>query len=976
MKHSGNDTDTSRAYAFRNPDLPLDERLSDLLSRLTLSEKVNLLSTNNRPVERLGIGEWFIGTEVARGYVSHETDQPSTVFPQPIGMASTFDPELMSKLGEIAGTEARIYHGKYPNTKLMMWGPTVDLCRDPRWGRNEEGYGEDPYLTGQMSIAYTKGMRGDHPFYMRVIPTLKHFCANNNEKDRDTCNSNLEPRTKHEYYYEAFRPAITEGGAYSIMTAYNELSGVPAVMNPDLQTIVKDEWGLGFIVTDGGDFSQNVLSHRFSRTHSETLSYVIKAGGDIMTDNWELVREAALDALKRGLIGECDIDRAIGNSLRARFRLGEFDPAERNPYANISDTLLNCAEFRATNLRAAREGITLLKNAGLLPLKKGTVKVALVGPLADANYRDWYTGQSMYAVSIRDALVAIIGADNVFFDDAHDHVAYRSVLNGKYIGLDESDGVPYLAAKGDSVDESSTFVKHDWGFGEQNLRLKSNGKFVRSDGEYLTANSDTTFGWFVKEILKPVEISSDAGNMLSFRNWNNEPVEIDASAHDSASPSFRLRITENFRQQSAKDMTEVLVSSGIERAAALAKKADVVIVCVGNNPMVVARECFDRPDITLPEHQSALVRAVFEANPATVLSVVSSYPYCLNREAAYLPSILYTSHAGPELGNAVVQTLFGDNNPAGRAPQTWYRSKDDLPSIMEYDIIGADSTYQYFTGDPLYCFGHGLSYSKFEYSDFTVNVNVDGSVRVSVSVKNSSAIDGDEVVQVYYRAIDPRVKRPLKKLCAYSRARIAAGESKTFNFTIENRRFEFWDVTRNRFCVEAGEYAIFCGASSRDIRCEGKLHLAGETIPPRDMSLRTAAIDYDEKSAVKMRFSLERNAHYMAPAWGDPRLVFRNADISGATTLEISASSSECPACVIVETSRSGSVTRDSIEPAFLKIAEAAVPATRGPESFVALRVPLSIDTIAAANAGIDFGDCTIRLTLKAGANILDFRFI
>jgi beta-glucosidase len=260
---------------FRDNNYTPEERLSDLLERLTLDEKVHMLSTHQYAVPRLGIGEWFVGCEVARGFVSKNPEEISTVFPQPIGLASTFDPELMERLGEIAGDEARYYYQKDKKGRLMLWGPTVDPERDPRWGRTEEAYGEDPYLIGEMTKAYTKGMAGDDPYYLKTIPTLKHFCANNNEAGRINCSADVSMRTLNEYYYEAFRIPITEGGAHSIMCAYNELAGVPACMNPDLEKKVKDEWGLDFIVTDGADFSQNVLAHHSHNKHSEALAAAI-----------------------------------------------------------------------------------------------------------------------------------------------------------------------------------------------------------------------------------------------------------------------------------------------------------------------------------------------------------------------------------------------------------------------------------------------------------------------------------------------------------------------------------------------------------------------------------------------------------------------------------------------------------------------------------------------------------------------------
>ncbi|MBR4096804.1 MAG: glycoside hydrolase family 3 protein, partial [Oscillospiraceae bacterium] len=384
-------------YPFRNSSLPIEERLSDLLERLTTDEKINMLSSHMAAVPRLDISEWHVGTEIARGYVGRSDDEISTVTPQPIGMASMFDPDLMYKLGEIAAEETRYYYNQNPIGKLMVWGPTVDMERDPRWGRTEEAYGEDPFLTCEMTKAYTKGLAGEDEFHLKTVPTLKHFCADNNEKERGSCSANVEPRTLHEYYYRAFKGAITEGGAHSIMAAYNELSGVPAVMNPDIQNLLKDEWGLDFVVTDGGDFSQNVLSHEIVKTHAEALALCLKNGADSMTDPADMVAAAAYDALERKLITEADIDKAVGNVLYGRFSLGEFD--EVHPYKDMVKSV-DTEEFRAVNREAAMKQMCLLKNDGLLPVAKGK-KIALTGPIADENYCDWYTGRTSYQISIK-----------------------------------------------------------------------------------------------------------------------------------------------------------------------------------------------------------------------------------------------------------------------------------------------------------------------------------------------------------------------------------------------------------------------------------------------------------------------------------------------------------------------------------------------------------------------------------------------
>ncbi len=855
-------------YPFRNSSLPIKERLADLLARLTTEEKIGMLSSHMQAVPRLGISEWYVGAEVARGYVGRDEKEISTVFPQPIGMASMFDPELMYRLGEIAAEEARCYYNQNPTGKLMLWGPTVDMERDPRWGRTEEAYGEDPFLTCKMTAAYTKGMAGEDEFYLKTVPTLKHFCADNNEKDRGSCSANVEPRTLHEYYYRAFKGAITEGGAKSIMAAYNELSGVPAVMNPDLQKLLKDEWGLDFVVTDGGDFSQNVLMHEIVKTHAEALALCIKNGADSMTDPADMVGAAAHDALEKGLITEADIDKAVGNVLYGRFRLGEFD--DEHPYKNIGKNL-DTEEHKAACLEAAMKQVCLLKNDGILPLKKGG-RLALVGPLADEIYCDWYTGKASFGVTIKEGLCKEFGAENVLFDNGYDIVAVKSCGNGKYLTLCEDGAVRAIA---DEITDNAKFEMHDWDFGSVNFKSCANGLYVTEEGCY-KAVSKTPYSWFIHEWFKP---TVEEG-LYSFRSWLDKPTDIYVAENGE------LRTRKSGRMTPDKQFEIVVISSGAERAKALAEQADTAIVCVGNHPMQVARECYDRPDIVLPAHQDKLVKAVYSANERAVLVIAASYPYAVKWEKENLPAIVYTSHAGGNLGTAVAETLSGENNPAARCPMTWYRSVQELPDIMDYDIIGNDSTYLYYGGEPLFSFGHGLSYSSFEYSDFTAE-QVDESLKTSVRVKNISDRDGDEVVQIYFRMENPRVKRPLRQLCGFRRVRIKAGETVNVEISVPFNALEFYDVTREKLCVESGSYTIMVGASSADIRCEKAVEISGEVIPPRDLGICIKAKNYDGKDNISMDFSFDLNDHYVICGdWGG-NLVFDGASFEGYTNAEV-----------------------------------------------------------------------------------------
>lgn len=896
-------------FPFRDSSLPMKDRVADLLARLTTEEKINMLSCHMDAVPRLGIGEWYVGTEVARGYVGRDTDEVSTVFPQPIGMASMFDPALMYELGVIAGNEARYHYQNNPNGKLMLWGPTVDMERDPRWGRTEEAYGEDPFLTGEMSKAYTKGMAGDDPVYLKTVPTLKHFCADNNEADRDRCSANVDMRTLHEYYYRAFKAAITEGGARSVMAAYNELSGVPAVMNPDLQKLLKDEWGLDFVVTDGGDFSQNVLAHKCVKTHAEAMALCLKNGSDSMNDPSDMVSAAAADAFEKGLITVEDIDKAVGNVLYGRFRLGEFD--DNHPYKDMK-VIPESEESRAVNRRAAMEQFCLLKNDGLLPLKKG-VKIALTGPIADENYADWYTGRSSYAVSIKQGLEKEFGAEKLLFDNGYDIVAVKSCGNGKYLTVSKDGSV---TAAAEEISESCLFELHDWDFGSMNFKSKLNGKYITESGGIYKAVSDTPHEWFIREWFKPTVYEGK----YCFKSWHDKALDIFVNDKGELSTRQASGITPD------KQFEIEIVSSGAKRAAELARKADIAIVCAGNHPMQVARECYDRPDIVLPKHQSGLIRAVFEANPKTVLMITAGYPYAVKWEKENLPAMLFTSHAGPELGTAAAAVLSGSFNPAARCPLTWYESVHELPNIKDYDIIGNNMTYMYYKGKPLFPFGHGLSYSEFEYGNFKA-VQDGEAVKVSLTVKNISQTDGDEVVQIYYKVNDPRVKRPLKQLCGFRRVRIGAGETVSVEMNVSFSALEFYDVTREKLCVESGIYTFSAGASSEDIRCSAELNIEGETIPPRDMSF-VKAKNNDGGYNVSLGFSFDRNDHYiMSGDWGGG-LIFNSADMKSYTIAEVLCSA-PC---------KGGSLEINADEKT---IGRAEVSPSSCPEDFKVYRIPL-----------------------------------
>ncbi len=847
-------------YKFRDSSLSFDERVKDLLSRLTIEEKAGLMSNHMAAVPRLDIGEWYVGAEVARGYVSRNPDEPTTVFPQPIGLSGTFDTELMEKAGLAAGKEARVLNKRHPSGHLMLWGPTVDLCRNPLWGRNEEGYGEDPFLTGEMSAAYTKGLADRHGEYYQSIPTLKHFCANNTENERGTASSDVEPRTLNEYYYAAFERPITCGGAYSIMAAYNELSGVPAVINPDIQNVLKDKWGLGFVVTDGGDFSQNVVFHGYSTSHAETIALAIKNGTDVLTDCEDVVAASVLEAVKSGLVSEKDIDKALYNSMLARFRLGEFD--EKHPFSDIDESVLDCDEHKKLNHRAALEQTVLLKNDGILPLDTNK-SVAVIGLNGNCNLMDWYTGYSSYNTTILDGISGKFAG--AMYDNGCDHVVIKSVMTGKYLGVADDDTVSAIYEKDDP---RALFEKAEYGHDETTYRSLYNNRYITESS--CKCDSESTYRWYSQEIMKPQK----HGDKVLYRTYFGKALGVDESG--------KLTLVKQFGLSDNKIFSEEIISDGIRRAAKLAEKADYAIVCIGNDPMIVAREMYDRKTLALPAHDSALARAVYDANNSCVLALVSSYPFAICEEQEYMPAIIYTTHAGPELGNAFAKVIGGEYSPAGRLAQTWYKSEYELAPIESYDIIENEMTYLYYKGKPLYPFGYGLSYAKFEYSNFDVRENGD-VISVSLDVANVSETDSDEVVQIYFRMEDPSVKRPLKQLTAFKRVHIEGGQTQRVMFDISKSELRFYDVSRERFTIEQGRYTFMAGASSEDIRLTKTIDASGEKIPPRELCKGIPAKNYDGKYNTKMHYSKKLEMHYMLGGG----LIYNNCVLGDATNIEI-----------------------------------------------------------------------------------------
>lgn len=841
---------TTNQYPFQDHTLSLNDRVKDLISRFTLEEKIESMVQYQPAIERLGVSAYKHGTEAAHGMAWLGE---ATSFPQPIGLGCTWDVDLMKEVGAVIGDEARVFYQRNPEVNgLTLWAPTVDMERDPRWGRTEEAYGEDPLLTGELTAGLVRGMQGDHPTYYKSIATLKHFIGNNNEVNRGSCSASIDPRNMKEYYQAAFKPAFVKGGAKSMMTSYNSVNGTPTILLDDVKKVVKEEWNMdGFIVSDAGDLLGIVNDHHYYDNYKEAVAHSIKAGIDSITDEKEKSCQAIREALAEGLLTEQDLDTALFNTFRVRFKLGEFDPAELNPYANTPESKLMAPEHAELALRAAKESIVLLKNEGnVLPIQADKLQsVAVVGPLANIIYRDWYAGTLPYKVTILDAVQAKLDGKSVCFASGNDRVTLVKASTKQGFAVDpNNENKLKLVEQGSAL---TVFELTNWDCGSYTLVNTDSNKFLTTaDDKHLAANADEAFGWFVKEVIR---LKKEKDQLYSIKSWNNKAIKLPQSIGDV------MTVDEDAQSTTDDQLLIEQVNDGIAEAKELAASAEQAIVVVGNHPLINGKEEMDRPSLELAANQVRLIEEVLEVNPNTVVVIVGGYPFVLGDLANKIPAILYLSHAGQELGNAVADVLFGDYSPAGRLNMTWYACEEQLTELLDYDIMKSKRTYLYLEDKPLYPFGHGLSYASFLYSDLIVDTifNNRQHLTATVTVSNTSDIQSDEVVQLYVSVTGSRVKRPVKKLASFKRITLNAGETVTLTLPIHVDELKMWDVTRDRFVLEQANYTFLVGSTSEDIRCEKTVKLAGEVIPSRNLTEWTRTENYDQYKDVYLDESKE-----------------------------------------------------------------------------------------------------------------------
>ncbi|MGW0801901.1 glycoside hydrolase family 3 C-terminal domain-containing protein [Nonomuraea sp. NPDC002799] len=850
---------------FRDPAVPLPDRIDDLMRRLTSEEKVRLLHQYQAPVERLGLGAFRTGTEALHGLAWLG---PATVFPQAVGLATTWDPELVRRVGEATSDEVLAFHHKDPSgAGLNVWAPVVNPLRDPRWGRNEEGYSEDPWLTGVIAAAFAHGLRGSAPEILKTAPTLKHFLAYNNESDRCTTSSNVPPRVLREYELPAFRPAIEQGAAVAVMPSYNLVNGRPAHLSPligqELRAWAPDDL---LVVSDAYAPGNLTALQGYHDTLPEAYAHAVKAGLDSFTqddDRSEATLGHLRAALAAGLLAEEDVDAAVRHTLSIRFRLGEFDPA--TPYDDITDSVVNCPEHQELAREAARRSFVLLHNDGLLPFT-GVTKVAVIGQLGDTLLEDWYSGTLPYAVTAR---VGLAERCEVVFCEAVDRVTLTSEAGP--VVADAAGGPLSVGAA-----EAGEFDLFDWGGGAFALRAVATGRFVSVDGTTLVNDQPGPGGWEVRQTFRMEERPRGT---LALRH-------ISTGCYAGAGEDGVLRLVDDADQ--AVWLAMDVLRSGTDQAARVAAEADVAVVVAGDHPLVNGRETEDRMTLALAPAQDAVVQAARKANPRTVMVITSGYP--LTWTAADVPAVLWSAHGGQEYGHALAEVLFGDADPEGRLTQTWYRSEQELPDLLDYDIIASDATYLYFRGTPLHPFGHGLSYTTFDYADLRVQLTGD-VLRAQATITNTGARPGVEVAQFYTHQQRSRVKQPLRRLRGFEKVRLAPGESRTVTLTLPVSELAFWDVTRSRLVVESAPHQLMVGRSATDLRLSARFEVEGETIPPQSGLLRAA--DHDEYDAITFVDESKLDGDAVRSDVEGAWILFRQVDLTGSLTCVAEAGSTE-----------------------------------------------------------------------------------
>ncbi len=838
---------------YLNPSAPIDDRVADLVSRLTLEEKVNQMVYNAPAIERLGIPAYNWWNECLHGVARAGI---ATVFPQAIGLAATWDTNLMLEVATVISTEARAKHHEFVRKGerdiyqgLTFWSPNINIFRDPRWGRGQETYGEDPYLTARMGVAFVKGLQGDDPRYLKVVATPKHFAVHSGpEPERHRFNAIISEQDLRETYLPAFDACVTEARAYSIMGAYNRYRGEACCASQKLlQEILRQEWGFaGYVVSDCGAIRDIFADHKIVATPEAAAAMAVKAGCDL---NCGDMYRHLVQAVQQGLISERDITTSVMRLFKARFLLGMFDPPEQVPYAQTPYAMNDCSAHRQLALQAARESMVLLKNdQNILPLSRKLKSIAVVGPNANdipvllGNYEGTPSAPITVLEGIRrklspeTQLVYRRGCDLIYPGIAALNPIPPSALKPPVEFADQAGvqaeffdnmnlaGAPVHTLFTDNIDLNWKVNAPPSGMQPYHFSVRWRGILIPPiSGEYeLGVTSDDGFRLYLND-------------GLFLEDWSHHAARTSRkSIHLEANRTYPFQL--DFYQNLGGALCQFgwlkpgdpalffqAVDEEFQQAVAAAAKADIIIMVGGIHPhlegeeMEVAAAGFhggDRTSLDLPEIQEKLLRALCATGKPVVLVLLSGSALAVNWAQEHVAAILQAWYPGGEGGAAVADVLFGDYNPAGRLPVTFYRSVDDLPPFEDYNM--ANRTYRYFKGEVLYPFGYGLSYTSFSYQKLRVTptrIHPNQNVTVSVELRNSGALAGDEVVQLYVSDLESSLPRPIKSLRGFQRVHLQAGEKRTVTFTLTPRDLALYHETQG-WLVEPGEFEIMVGGNS------------------------------------------------------------------------------------------------------------------------------------------------------------------
>jgi beta-glucosidase len=839
--------------AYLNTSLPFERRAADLVSRLTLEEKVQQMKDVAPAIERLGVPAYNWWNEALHGVARSGL---ATVFPQAIGFAATWDDSLVFRMATVISDEARAKHHEYVRNGsfgryqgLTFWSPNINLFRDPRWGRGQETYGEDPFLTGKVAVQFIRGLQGDDPKYFKTIATVKHFAVHSGpEPERHAFDAVVSERDLRESYLPHFEMGIREGGAYSLMCAYNRIDGKPACASDMLLAdILRGEWKFpGYIVSDCGAIDDIYLHHKVVQSAPEAAALAVKTGTDLDCGR---VYPNLAEAVKQGLISEAQIDTSLTRLFLARFRLGMFDPPEIVRWARTPFSVLDQPAHHELARQVARESIVLLKNErGTLPLRKDLGTIAVIGPNADqwrmllGNYNGIPSDPVTPLRGIREAVsrhTRVLYAKGSDLADGFPLLETipssalrtpggRRGLAGAYFSSRTLEGSPVFT-------KTDTTVEVDWHEGAPRQTMNPNDFGVRWTGT-LRPPATGTYRLGVTTTMR-AEVTLDDSIIVRTsypqrddefpdpRLAQSEPIRLEAGH------AYRIKVDahESYGEAELELVWSTPIASLEADAVAAAKQADAVVMFLGltarleGEEMSVTLDGFrggDRTSIELPGAQQRLLERIVAVGKPTVLVLLNGSALAVNWAQGNVPAIVEAWYPG-QAGNAIADVLFGDYNPAGRLPVTFYGSVSDLPAFDDYRMAGR--TYRFFKGQPLYPFGHGLSYTTFTYANLRTSADSAGTndtLLVSVDVANSGKRSGDEVVQMYVEHVGSSVERPIRDLRGYRRLTLEPGETRAVQLPLPISSLAYWDGNGHRWVVEADQVRIRIGASSADLRLD------------------------------------------------------------------------------------------------------------------------------------------------------------